>query len=331
MNTLICMICGILGNNSVQLPEMASGVDRHVKNESKIKQFKRFILGKYTDHASLYLPFILPLLERLSAAGELVFVIDGSSAGKECMLLMVSVVYKKRAIPIVWIATKGKKGHLPEALHCQLIAQLIAIVPVNCRKILLGDGEYDGNSLQALLKEHGWDYVLRTRKDLLAKEDYSDDFCLKSLGTGRGQYFFLADILVTGQGYGPVNLLVWHNKKYKEALYLLTNLDYPPQISGYYKKRFSIETFFSDQKTKGFQLHRSRIEDPERLAQLLMAACLAYIFLLLIGLEAIKQQLLPLIHRKRRCDWSLFTIGKRAFQYLIDKRIAYDLCYNLLL
>jgi hypothetical protein len=331
MNNLICMVCGILSNNSVQLPEIASGVNKHVKSESKIKQFKRFLMSKYTDEESFYLPFILPLLEKLSSAGELVFAIDGSTAGKECMVLMVSVIYKKRAIPVVWIARKGKKGHLPESFHCQLIEKLIAIAPENCHKTLLGDGEFDGNSLQALLKEHGWNYVLRTRKDMLAKEDYSDDFCLKSLGTGRGEYFFLSDILVTQQQYGPVNLLVWHNKKYKEALYLLTNLDFPAQISRFYKKRFIIETFFSDQKTKGFQLHRSRLDDPERIIHLLIAACLAYIFLLLVGLQATNHKLLVQIHRKSRCDWSLFTIGKRAFQHLIDQRIWYKLSYSLLL
>lgn len=331
MNTLICMICGILSNNSVQLPEIASGVNKHVKSESKIKQFKRFIMSKYTDQESFYLPFILPLLEKLSGSGELVFAIDGSTAGKECMVLMVSVIYKKRAIPIVWIARKGKKGHLPESLHCQLIEKLIDIVPENSRKTLLGDGEFDGNSLQELLKRHGWSYVLRTRKDMLAKEGYNDDFCLKSLGTGRGDYFFVPDILITQQQYGPVNLLVWHDKKYKEALYLLTNLDFPAEISRYYKKRFMIETFFADQKTKGFQFHRSKLDDPERIIYLLIAACLAYVFLLLIGLQAIHNQMMAQIHRKDRCDWSLFTIGKRAFHYLIDQRIWYKLSYNLLL
>jgi hypothetical protein len=131
---------------------------------------------------------------------------------------------------------KGKKGHLPESFHCELIEKLMVIAPENCRKTLLSDGEFDGNSLQALLKKHGrfaarWNYVLRTRKDMLAKEDYNDDFCLKSLGTGRGEYFFFSDILITQQQYGPVNLLVWHNKKYKEALYLLTNLDFPAPSS----------------------------------------------------------------------------------------------------
>jgi hypothetical protein len=36
MNTLVCMVSGLLGNSSVQLPEMASGVHKQIKTESRI-------------------------------------------------------------------------------------------------------------------------------------------------------------------------------------------------------------------------------------------------------------------------------------------------------
>jgi hypothetical protein len=41
----------------------------------------------------------------------------------------------------------------------------------------------------------------------------------------------------------------------------------------------TIETFFSDQKSRGFHLHKSHIADATRLARLLIAACLAYIWM----------------------------------------------------
>jgi len=43
----------------------------------------------------------------------------------------------------------------------------------------------------------------------------------------------------------------------------------------YYQKRFRIETFFSDQQSRGFHIHKSHISDPQRLSRLLIAACLA--------------------------------------------------------
>ena len=38
-------------------------------------------------------------------------------------------------------------------------------------------------------------------------------------------------------------------------------------------------SYFSDQKSRGFHLHKSHISDPQRLSRLLIAACLAYIWI----------------------------------------------------
>src|SRR3712207_7292680 len=37
-----------------------------------------------------------------------------------------------------------------------------------------------------------------------------------------------------------------------------------------YRKRAHIETFFSDQKSRGFHLHKSHLSDPQRLSRLLI-------------------------------------------------------------
>jgi hypothetical protein len=42
----------------------------------------------------------------------LVLAIDGSDIGRGCVTLMVSVIYQRRALPLVWVVVKGKKGHL---------------------------------------------------------------------------------------------------------------------------------------------------------------------------------------------------------------------------
>jgi hypothetical protein len=75
------------------------------------------------------------------------------------------------------------------------------------------------------------------------------------------------------------------------------------------KKRFRIETFFSDEKSRGFHLHKSHLSDPERLGTLMIAACLAYLWIIYLGLTAIREDWVRLIHRTDRCDWSLFHLG----------------------
>ena len=87
----------------------------------------------------------------------------------------------------------------------------------------------------------------------------------------------------------------------------------------YYQKRFRIETFFADQKSRGFHIHKSRISDPQRLSRLLIAACLAYIWIIYLGSLCEKEGWRSIIHRKDRCDLSLFQLGLRTLEHFLNE------------
>ncbi len=57
---------------------------------------------------------------------------------------------------------------------------------------------------------------------------------------------------MTAEQYGPVALLAIWEQQYKEPLYLVTNQSDLDAAAKLYKKRPHIETFFSDQKSRGF-------------------------------------------------------------------------------
>src|SRR5689334_25129633 len=77
------------------------------------------------------------------------------------------VVYRSRAIPVLWSVVKGKKGHLPEEVHCALIRRLQELIPPDATVTLLGDGEFDGAELQATMRARKWAYVCRTASNIL--------------------------------------------------------------------------------------------------------------------------------------------------------------------
>lgn len=87
----------------------------------------------------------------------------------------------------------------------------------------------------------------------------------------------------------------------------------------YDQKRFRIETFFSDQKSRGFHIHKSRLTDPNRLSRLLIASCLAYIWIVYLGSLCKKDDWQSVIHRRKRCDLSLFQLGLRLLEYFLNE------------
>ena len=99
----------------------------------------------------------------------------------------------------------------------------------------------------------------------------------------------------------------------------VSNMDAAEEACRYYQKRFCIETFFSDQKSRGFHIHKSHISDPQRLSRLLIAACLAYIWIVYLGSLCEKEGWRNIIHRSDRCDVSLFQLGLRLLEHFLNE------------
>ena len=90
----------------------------------------------------------------------------------------------------------------------------------------------------------------------------------------------VADAQVTQARYGPVlALAIWDGEE-RAPLYLVSNLGDAETAVEWYRQRAQIETFFSDQKSRGFRIEKSHHGNPARLARMLLAACLAYLWMI---------------------------------------------------
>lgn len=52
---------------------------------------------------------------------------------------------------------------------------------------------------------------------------------------------------------------------------------------------------------------------------LIMAACIGYIWVVLLGQHAINKGLNRVFHRTERCDLSLFQLGFKYIEYVLNK------------
>jgi hypothetical protein len=99
--------------------------------------------------------------------------------------------------------------------------------------------------------------------------------------------------------------------------YLVSNMAIAEEACRLYEKRFRIETFFADQKSRGFHIHQSHISDVQRLSRLLIAACLAYIWIIYLGSVCEKDQWSPIVHRRKRCDLRLLYLAPCGRTFLV--------------
>lgn len=326
------IVAGLIQGGDSRLSQIAQSINEgRIKQESSKKQVSRFVKNEHINYKHHYLPFVKSILEVLSQRGELVFAIDGTKVGSGCMALIFSVIYKNRAIPIVWQVYRRKKGHFAEQLHIDLLNELKALVPSGCGVCLVGDGEFDGCDWQADIAANGWDYVLRTANNTQIENSYGDHYQPKGVLTDPGQDYFDEAVLMGKKRYGPVNLYITHGKGHDSPLILITNLDYGALIKQFYMKRFLIETFFRDTKSKGFNLQKSGLRCPKKIARLMIATCIAYVLSILAGIKSYKSKFYDLVAEANEKALSLFQIGLRFIRKLVDLRQwrAFSWSYDL--
>jgi hypothetical protein len=300
--TLAALISGIVGSKSPQLPHIAAQVPNGTTPDSRVKRFARWCDNARILEEVYFLPDAAVLLRPL-ALQTLVLVRDGSGVGHGCTALMSHVVSKGRARPLAWRGRQAPKGHVPAALQIALVDLSSGLLPAGAQVVLLGDGACDGTRLQHTLQQAGWSYACRTATSTVATWA-GEPFRLEALGSCRkpGRLSELKEVHCTREAYGPMMVLCCWAKGYQAPLYLVSNMATAEEACRLYAKRFRIEPFFSDQKSRGFHIHKSHIADVQRLSRRLIAACFAYIWVVYFGSVCEKDEWRPIIHRRKRCD-----------------------------
>lgn len=328
--TLAMMIAGIVCGKKAQLGPISNEVPAGPKDVSLERRMRRWVANEQVSVEVYFMPFAYAVLVGL-AHRPLALVMDGSPVGRGCMALMVGVVYQRRVLPLAWIVYKGKKGHTSAARHVEVLEQVKPLIPAESTVILLGDGEYDNPEMLTWVEaQPHWFFVSRTACDTLVSQT-DDEWCaLRALAVQRGDLRAMAQVRFTqSKAVGPYLVVAWWESKYDAPLYLVTNLPSAEEACYWYRKRFRIESFFSDQKSRGFHIHKSHLTDPARLARLLIAACLAYLWIIYLGVTVVQTQQTDTIDRHDRCDLSLFQMGLRWLTHLLKWRKPLPIAFKV--
>jgi len=146
----------------------------------------------------------------------------------------------------------------------------------------------------------------------------------------QGTTSSLADAYFTAKEFGPIMAIAWWGKAHKKPIYLITNHSDPEEACRSYKKRFKIETMFSDKKSRGFHIHKSHLSEPKRVACLLLASCLAYLWMIYLGVTVMADEYKRcLVDRTDRVDKSLFRLGLDWLNYTLGHGLPFDVSFYL--
>lgn len=332
LNKLSGFICGMIHKGNSNLPDIGSGLPQDIDANSKTTSAKRFLSHSETDYKVHFLPFLTAFLKGILAfscfSKGIYLVIDGSQIGKSNGALMISLYWNNRGIPICWITKSGGKGHFKAEDHEAVLTQAVEILkdllPSDTPVTLLGDGEFDGIGLQKICIATGWQYVLRTAINTVFYEQ-DDKFQAKNMDVQDQQHFiFIPQVEFTKERFKYVNFVYWHEKsRYDDPIVLISKLLCPHEITEAYDLRYSIECLFKDLKSTSFNLHKTRLQNPEEVKNLIIIAALAFLFLTVLAIQFDQPKYRKKVQRVRkdRKVLSFFAFAYRLVDYFIQQQV----------
>lgn len=316
---------GMLHSRSVHLNRIASKLPGKAKKLSVVRQLERFVDNRHVRVREWYHPVAEGVLKAAAGTGGTIrLIIDGSKVGNGHQLLMVSLAYRRRALPIAWTWVRCKRGHSTGQKQCALLAYGHTLVPEGAEVVVIGDSEF--SPLQAVLESWGWFYALRQKGNHLFRLDQDQPWqrCA-TLVTRPGQRFWLTNIELTQQHAHPCNLFSLWQPGEKEPWLLATNLPSARLARLHYARRMWTEGMFGDFKRNGFDLEASRLQQFLHLSRLTLAVALLYVTIVTFGSQTIKNGLRPLVDRKDRRDLSIFRIGFDLLERLLVNSLSFSI------
>ncbi|WP_231859718.1 IS4 family transposase [Microcystis aeruginosa] len=242
--------------------------------ESRRKKLKRFLKLEILNIERIWFPCLKEMLkqqERFTIKGLVYIAIDRTILGA-INILMVSLIYDKRAMPIYWeILDKKGSSNLEEQ---QRVLEKTLTVLSGHKIVVLGDREFCSVSLGKWLQKQSLYFCLRQKKSTNVKTKEGIYQEMRELGLSPGTQLFLHDVNITKEkGFGEFNLAGKWKKTYrgfqtKEPWYILTNFGDLETAIMAYQKRFDIEEMFRDFKSGGYSLEGSQLA-PKYLSKLI--------------------------------------------------------------
>jgi len=324
IRNFVWLMVGIYKSRSVHLSKIAGKKPGQAKLVSATRRLSRFLDNPAIQVRAWYEPIARQWLATQSLwLGEIRLIVDGTKVGHGHQLLMVSLAYRKRAIPIAWTWVKHVRGHSTANKQLALLAYVKTLIPRKTRIFLVGDTEFGSIATIRQLKKWRWFYVLRQKTNTLVRLDKCGAWMpFVSHIQKSGQRVWLEQSFLTKKFACPTNLLLIWQAGEKEPWCLATNLPDTHAALSYYKRRMWIEEMFGDLKKHGFDLETTMLHTFQKLSRLTLAVAYLYVWFISTGTRTIHAGLRHLVDRVDRRDLSIFQIGLRFIQRRLTNALS---------
>ena len=166
--TLKMLVWVLQTQKEVRIERLAANLPLPIKENSRRRHIQRFLKSENLSVVLLWFPIVLAIISHFfKPQSQLVIAIDRTQ-WRDNNILMASVIYLKRALPIYWcILDKDGCSNFQEQ---QKILRPIIRLLKDYQLVIIGDREFHGSQLRKWLHNQGLTYIFRHKKDTTFRE-----------------------------------------------------------------------------------------------------------------------------------------------------------------
>src|SRR5580765_6639104 len=202
LQTLAWMVVGLIQAEGVKLTAWVPFVHGRARYaQSTQRRFRRWLGNRRIEVAPLYGPLIAQAL-REWGTNTLYLALDTSMLWNQYCLVRLSVVYRGRAVPIMWEVIEHGSSSVTHDAYAALLDAVPALLPVGVKVVFLADRGFADTELLAHLRRLGWHFRIRLKASFSVLRPGQPVCKVEDFSLAPGRALFLHKVEITAESFG---------------------------------------------------------------------------------------------------------------------------------
>ena len=304
---------GVVASRQCTVRRVAEALASLGKPDTVERRLQRFVANPRVDWQASATALAAWIVRRLGARAVLVLLVDETSLQEHLKVMVVSVAYRGRALPVAWWCYRPTAWPLGQvALITRLLDQLAPVLPAQSRVLVQADrGIGTSPALLEAIARRGWYFLVRVQRTVRVQVGGSEGE-IGALVPRPGKRWAGAVRVFKHAGWPAYWVVGQWRRGAAQPWLLVTN--WPQAQARWYGLRMWEEAAFKDLKSGGWQWQRSHVRRPAHANRLWLVLALATAWMSSLGTRVVRSRRLRReLTRGRRWHYSVLQLGLRLF------------------